>query len=189
MIKYTTIQYKEKTNIIPSKMIVKEKFLANGEPDKVKARLTAGGHREKMAQDYDVCSPMVDMVTVFTVMAIAAKRKMKVMTLDVKGAYLLAQLPKDRRILMAINKEYTDMLAKLDKSYKQYVNDKGQVVIELKKRLYGLKEAGLLWNQHLSKMLTDAGYKQSKYDSCLYYKSNGGKDIYIYITVHVDDMI
>jgi hypothetical protein len=56
-------------------------------------------------------------------------------------------------------------------------------VLRLIKNLYGQKQAGRVWNQHLSKGLQKAGFVASKVDECVIYK---GKTIFI---VYVDDGI
>jgi hypothetical protein len=56
-------------------------------------------------------------------------------------------------------------------------------VLRLIKNLYGQKQAGIVWNQHLAKGLKKAGFVASKVDECVFYK---GKTIFI---VYVDDGI
>jgi Reverse transcriptase (RNA-dependent DNA polymerase) len=56
-------------------------------------------------------------------------------------------------------------------------------VIKLLKNLYGQKQAGRVWNQHLHKALIKLGWTQSKVDECLYYKRD------VLFLVYVDDGI
>jgi hypothetical protein len=56
-------------------------------------------------------------------------------------------------------------------------------VLRLIKNLYGQKQAGRVWNQHLAKGLQKAGFVASRVDECVFYK---GKTIFI---VSVDDGI
>jgi Reverse transcriptase (RNA-dependent DNA polymerase) len=56
-------------------------------------------------------------------------------------------------------------------------------VLKLVKNLYGQKQAGRVWNQHLHGELLDIGWRQSKIDECLYYKGN------VMFVVYVDDGI
>jgi hypothetical protein len=51
------------------------------------------------------------------------------------------------------------------------------------KNLYGHKQAGRVWNQHLAKGLQKAGVVASRVDKCVFYK---GKTIFL---VYVDDDI
>jgi hypothetical protein len=43
-------------------------------------------------------------------------------------------------------------------------------VLRLIKKLYGQKQAGRVWNQHLAKGLKKAGFVASKVDECVFYK-------------------
>ena len=56
-------------------------------------------------------------------------------------------------------------------------------VLKLQKNLYGLKQAGYNWFEHLSKGLIRRGFKQSETDKCVFI----GKDSLI--IVYVDDCI
>jgi hypothetical protein len=55
------------------------------------------------------------------------------------------------------------------------------------KSLYGLKQAGRLWNELLHQVLTDSGYTRCLNDLCLYYKRD--EDGLTVIGVYVDDLL
>ena len=57
------------------------------------------------------------------------------------------------------------------------------VVLKLKKNLYGLKGVGRTWWGHLSEGLNEMGFAQSETDQCVYVK---GKTI---ILIYVDDCV
>jgi hypothetical protein len=56
-------------------------------------------------------------------------------------------------------------------------------VLKLEKNLYGQKQAGRVWYQHLKKNLLKLGFKASNIDECVFYY---GKTIFI---VYTDDTI
>lgn len=56
-------------------------------------------------------------------------------------------------------------------------------VLELKKNLYGQKQAGRVWTQYLTKGLLNLGFEQSKVDECVFYR---GSTTFL---VYVDDGI
>ena len=60
-------------------------------------------------------------------------------------------------------------------------------VLKLLKNIYGLKQAGRLWNQMLDKKIRELGYKQSSVDMCLYYKIT--KNTLILVGIYVDDLL
>jgi hypothetical protein len=61
--------------------------------------------------------------------------------------------------------------------------DKDKYVLKLVKNLYGQKQAGKVWYDHLRDKLTKLGFIQSKFDECVFYH---GKTIFL---VYTDDTI
>ena len=61
--------------------------------------------------------------------------------------------------------------------------DRKSHVHKLIKNIYGLKQAGRVWNQHLDKGLTELGYRKSKVDPCLYYRKG------LIMIIYTDDCI
>ena len=51
----------------------------------------------------------------------------------------------------------------VDPTAKPYLQKDGSILVELQKSLYGLPEAGKLWNQYLSKVISDLGYQRCGY--------------------------
>ena len=60
---------------------------------------------------------------------------------------------------------------------------RNKYALKLEKNLYGTKQAGRMWYLHLRKGLRKRGFKQSRVDDCIFYKSS---TIFI---VYVDDAI
>ncbi len=64
------------------------------------------------------------------------------------------------------------------------VSDPSKYVLRINKNIYGQKQAGQVWSLYPCKRLIDEiGFKQSKYDECVFYK---GLMIYVQYT---DDSI
>ena len=61
--------------------------------------------------------------------------------------------------------------------------EKKEHVLRLDKNLYGQKQAGRVWYQHLRKNLIKLGFKPSEHDECVFYH---GTTIFI---VYTDDTI
>ena len=95
--------------------------------------------------------------------AIAAGENRAVATIDLPGAFLNSDMPLDgdHAVLMRLNKYLTNIL---DNSYQKYVNEKGTVVVKLKKALYGCVESAKLWYDKISSDLTQLGYKVNPSD-------------------------
>ena len=60
------------------------------------------------------------------------------------------------------------------------------LILQLRKSLYGLKQAGRLWSQLLHKRIIVAGLVQCVVDMCLYRKKDG-EDI-VLVGVYVEDL-
>lgn len=63
------------------------------------------------------------------------------------------------------------------------------VTMELKKGVYGLKDAPRLWREEVHKFLTGLGMTQSRYCECTYFRKlfKGAKANRLIVAVHVDD--
>ena len=59
-------------------------------------------------------------------------------------------------------------------------------VLELKRAIYGLKQAGFEWNVTLVKRLLEQGFTRSKLDPCIFWKREG--ESIILLGVYVDDV-
>lgn len=105
--------------IISSSLFLKEKFNPDGIFDKLKARLVAGGHLQnrELYKQNDISSPTVGTSSVMTVIAIAAKERRHVVSADIGVAYLNANLPKGKEILMRLSKENAAILVWLKPEY------------------------------------------------------------------------
>ena len=175
-------------NILPSSLFLKDKYFANGEFEKLKARLVCCGNyqRAESLEEKDTESPTVSINTVLILLSIAAKLKLVKHVYDVSGAYLNADLVEPE--YMKINRDVVDIILKFNPEYSEYVMEGGHMVVELKKALYGLKQASRRWYSLLSGVLIKNGYFRSTIDSCLFYKDDINGDI-TYILVYVDDLL
>ena len=177
------------TGIEPCKMLMKIKRDAMGKFIKWKARLVNGGHKTKDIEygPFEKSSPTTTLETVLMQLAVAQHNGYHVESFDVPGAYLHATLDKDKRHVMRIPSTLAPYLITVDERAIQYMQKDGSILVELKKSLYGLPEAGKLFNQLLSGILVKSGYIQCGYDKCLFVKSLGKRRCII--TVHVDDAL
>jgi hypothetical protein len=76
-----------------------------------------------------------------------------------------------------------DMYMELPKGIEMKDGNRKTHVLKLLKNLYGQKQAGRVWNQHLVKGLLSIGFQQSEIDECVFYRS---QTIFV---VYVDDGI
>ena len=132
-------------NAIPSKMFLTPKTHPNGELDRVKGRIVAGGHRQdrSLYEGKEISSPTVELTSVLTIAALAAKEGRHVMTLDHKAAYLNASM-EGPPVEMLISPEVVEILCDIDNSYRKYVRTDKKIAVRLKKALYGCVQSAIM---------------------------------------------
>jgi hypothetical protein len=74
-------------------------------------------------------------------------------------------------------------MVKLNESLQPFEGQQMHVLLQLIKNLYGQKQAGRVWNQHLHNKLIELEWEQSKANECLYYHGD------VMFIVYVDDRI
>lgn len=148
---------------------------ADGTIDKFKCRIVANGNTQQHGVDFDrVFSTVVKMATIRVVLAVAAARNYDLSSVDIRQAYLQGDL--DSVLYM-----------RMPPGLPRYNKNGVELVCELRKSLYGLKQAGRVWARLLTTFLLNWGFLQSTIDVCLYtYKM--GQDI-IWLLVWVDDVL
>ena len=155
---------------VPSHMILVRQRFADGSIKKYKARLVAGGHRQKFTSYEQTSSPTARPASIKILFAMAAIQKKIIRTFDVKGAYLKSN----------IDKEIYMMLPATTKGEKPNY-------VRLKKSIYGLKQAGLLWYQNIKSKLIKFGAIQCPYDECVFRYEDENE--IIEIIIYVDDIL
>jgi len=159
--------------IIGTKWVFKLKDPESSQP-RYKARLVAQGYSQIEGIDYDETrASVVQMTTLRTLFAIAAKLKMLIHQFDVVTAFLNGTLDNPIYVELPPLFETTD----------DYSTDNG--VLKLNKALYGLKQAGYEWLRKLRGDLRSIGFTQCEEDENIFislYKR-------IIIAVYVDDIL
>ena len=159
--------------LVTCKWVYKLKTKADGTIERHKARLVARGFSQQYGLDYEeTFSPVAKMVTVRTVVSLAAYKGWNLWQLDVKNAFLYGEL--DRDIFMEQPQGFVS---------KEFPNH----ACRLKKALYGLKQAPRAWYGKIAQYLTFCGFKTSSSDPSLFIKTHSAK--YTMILLYVDDMI
>jgi hypothetical protein len=174
--------------IIRSNMICKKKFLPSGVFEKYKSRLVAGGHMQDKTLYPELRSETIGTSFVYLVASIAARERRIVVTIDITGAYLHAEMKYNIIVYMHINKILLEMIISLDKSYTRYICHDGGCIVRLDKALYGTVEGAALWGDDISGTLIDDGYNRNKYQACCYNKVFYD-NIQITVAIHVDDLL
>ena len=111
-----SLSWQDQKRIIRSSMFFKEKYLSTGEFEKLKARLVAGGNMQDRSvySQEDTEAPTVALQSVYTVAAIAAHEGRVVVTADITGAYLNADMKK--KVYMRLEPKLAEAMAALEPS-------------------------------------------------------------------------
>ena len=177
---------KERRAVIRSTMFLKEKFLSNGDFEKLKARLVAGGDQQDKSLYEDLSSPTVTTQSVFMVAATAGRERRRVVVIDISGAYLNADLT-GIKVRMRLDPLLSAIIAQLDIVYEKFIEPDGSIVVELDKALYGCVESARLWYDHISTTLTNIGFVKNPHDICVFNLQKDGKQCTV--CLHVDDLL
>jgi hypothetical protein len=138
---------------------------------KHKARLNVhGGQQQHGVNFFETYSPVVAWFSIRILLTLALLNRWYTRQIDFVMAY--PQAPVECDIYMKLPKGIET----------RYGNGKTHV-LKLLKNLYGQKQAGRVWNEHLVSGLREIGFKQSKVDECVFYR---GQTIFV---VYVDDGI
>jgi len=174
-------------NLVRSFMFIKHKTKANGEYDKTKARLVGDGKHQHQ-DTYDmISSSTVAIQAVLLLFNIASKLKAKLSSYDVKGAFLNALYDEEEPTFMIIGKETASIWTQIDPTATEFITANGELILQLDKYIYGLKQSPLKFQLHLKQTLLNLGYQQCDMDECIYVKHQNNH-ISI-LSTHVDDIL
>ena len=180
------LTFKQLKSVIRSSMFLKEKYLSTGEFEKLKARIVAGGNMQDKSLYEDVTSPTVATPAVFIAVAIAARERRKVATVDIGGAFLNAEMG-HHNVYMLLDPILSALLQRIDAKYQEFVNEDGTIIVKLNKALYGCVQSSKLWYEHLRGTLEAMGFERNPLDNCVFNKVIDGKQCTI--CLHVDDLL
>jgi hypothetical protein len=172
-------------------MFVKQKMKPDGTIDKIKSRLVARGDQQDrtLYEGEDLSATTVTCMSVFSLLAIAAKEQRKVCTADVGGAYLNASMGTDGPpVYMSIEPNLASILSGMDRRYREAIRDNGTIIVRLDKCLYGCIESARKWQLNVMQTMSDNNMKPNAYDPCVLNKTcrDGAQ---LTIAVYVDDIL
>ena len=150
----------------------------NNDIIRYKARLVAQGFSQRLDIDYEeTYSPVMDAITFHFLISLAVSEELDIRLMDVITAYLYGSIDSD--IHMKILEGF-----KLHEAVS--TKPRSMFSIKLQRSLYGLKQSGRMWYNHLSEYLLKEGYVNNHICLCVFIKKSETE--FATIVVHVDDL-
>ena len=133
----------------------------------------------------DISSPTASLEAVLMIAAIAAKERRHVVTADVPGAYLNADMVE--QVIMIVEPLLARILVEIQPDWKEFLDDNGALNVVLKKAMYGCLESARLWYDTITEFLISEGFEANPVEKCVFNKTTNG--IQCTILVYVDDLM
>ena len=124
--------------------------------------------------DEGVYAPVVDFSSIRLTCAKTWMKGGEVHQMDVSSAFLNGTLDEDKLVFIELP------------SHVQLNVEEG-TVIRLRKALYSLKNAPIVWNRKWNELKASVGLKQTKADECVYTK--GKLKEQVWVLMYVDDIL
>ena len=158
---------------------------------RIKGRTCANGstQRKYLRQDETVASPTVGLESILSTLLVDAHEGRAVGIFDIPGAYLHAEMPKEKLVIMKLRGEFVDIMCEVNPKYKPFVkieNGKKVLYLRVLRAIYGCIESALLWYDLFSSTLAKMGFTINPYDRCVANKIINGKQCTI--VWYVDDV-
>jgi hypothetical protein len=155
---------------MPSVWAMKRKRrIATREVYKWKARLNVDGSKQEEGVNFwETFAPVASWSTICMVLILTLLNNWETRQVDFVLAYTQTEV--ECELYMAIPKGFE-------------VEGEGEYVLKLRRNLFGQRQAGRVWNQHLVQRLLKVGFVPSQIDECLFYK---GTSVFV---LYTDDSI
>ena len=159
----------DKNTALEAVNLIKEKRCG-----KIKARTCVNGPKQRkfINKDNNFSSPTALLESILMTLIIDAWEEHDVAVADIPGAYLHAEFPADKRVILKLKGVFVDIMVDVNPDFGQHIvykwDRKGKEVkclyVRVLRALYGCLESALLWYNLYSTTLKDMGFKLNPYD-------------------------
>ena len=174
---------------IYSSMFLKEKWDSDGNWEKLKSRLVAGGNTQdkSLFKKSEVSSPTVATSSLLAIIAIAANEKRHLATVDIGGAFVRSDMRGPEEVIVTINSKLAEYLLQVRPDWRVHRQSNGTLFLLCHKALYGCVQSARLWYENISGFLFALEFVVNTHDPCVFNKVvDGGQ---ITVCMHVDDLL
>ena len=182
---FTLMVRKNDMNTIHCKWVYKTKTTADGNIERFKSRIVACGNEQIEGESFNLkFAPTLGISTVMLILNVAIYYDQPARNGDVPNAYPRADTEEEFDIYIELPQGF-----EVSEETMECIGAKNrnEMVLKLNKNLYGLKQAGRLWNKHMDKFLKDHGYLQCVTDKCVYYRIEDNE--IVIVALYVDDVL
>lgn len=187
---FKIVERPENKKVVDSRIVLTNKFKADGSLEKRKARVVARGFAQRPGIDfYETFAPVARLETIRLLLALAVRMNMTVEQVDVTGAYLNGNLREEIFMEMpdqlknclqeiAEDRKETTQIKETARNLLKQINRNNDGVCRLTKAIYGLRQAGRQWHEKLSLKLKSLGLQATVADPCLYHGKQENDRLY-----------
>jgi transposase InsO family protein len=170
---FTLTQLPDGFDVMGGKWVFRTKRGPDGTIIKYKARWVAQGFTQKYGIDYnETFAPVARFDSIRAILSLVAHHDWELHQMDVRTAYLHGEL--EEEIYMKQPTGFTKP------------GTEG-MVCRLNKSLYGLRQAGRVWNKRIDVELKALGFAPIHADPCVYAYKRGS--VMLIISLYVDDLL
>ena len=185
------LRQSERKKIIYAIGLLKNKYDPDGNFVKTKGRIVGNGSQQSEELLDAISSQTAQTTSVYILWAIAAAMCCHVLTVDVTGAYLNAKVGNDKegdRHVTRLPSYLVDVLVDMYPELEEFRCGNGTMLFHVQKALYGMKQSGRLWQDHLTATLSKPPCSMVKngYDHCVLNSAGDGERLTL--CCHVDDV-
>jgi transposase InsO family protein len=161
--------------LLQGKPVFKLKRDEHNAPTRFKARWVVKGYEQIPGLDFTTTtSPTARLESFRVIFHIAACLAWDLQQFDVKTAFLHGELDGNEYCWMEQPRGFEE-------------DGKEDWVWELRRGLYGMKQAGRVWNKTLNEAMIAWGFTRVPCEYCIYYRARGAN--VIIVAIHVDDCL
>ena len=164
------------SKVLKTRWVLTTKY-KNGVFERYKARWVVCGYVQIEGVDFDeTYAPVAATKSWKLFFAICAKRRFKMVLIDISVAFLNADVDHD-------------IYVRQPPGFEKWGPDGEELVCKLLKALYGLRQSPMLWYRFLRNFLVvEAGLTQCEHDLCVFTKFDAKGELVMLLNIHADDL-